>query len=170
VERSRLAPGDAIAAAGGVVLFVSLFLPWYEIALDVAGATVVDTESAWEAFGFVDGVLLAVALTAVALPAGRAAGSLPAGVPAPLVLVAAGLLGLALVLFRLVDVPEPDIRLVGEDSIDAERRIGIILALTGAAAIAAGATRTAAPPADRAARPAGPDRSRRARRPGRPPR
>jgi hypothetical protein len=169
-SRAKLGAGDAVAAAGGLVLFVSLFLPWYEIALDVAGTTIVGTESAWEAFGFVDVVLLLVALTAVAVPAGRAAGSLPAGGPAPLLLVAAGLLGLALVLFRLVDVPGPDIRLVGEDTIDVERRIGIILGLIGAAAIAGGATRTAAPPTDRAVRPAAPDRSPRGRPPARRPR
>jgi hypothetical protein len=149
VERVRLAPGDAIAAAGGVALLVSMFLPWYRIELDVAGAKVGDTVTAWQAFELVDVLLLLVALVAIAAPAARAAGSPQEDPLGGLLLPAAGALGVVLVLFRLIDVPEPDIPLVGGDFVEVQRRLGIFVALLAAAAIAAGggATRTRSAPA-----------------------
>jgi hypothetical protein len=71
MELARLRTGEWIAAVSGVVLAVSLFLPWYEVevpphggARDVGGT--VDL-TAWEVFSVVDVLLLLLGLAAVAL-------------------------------------------------------------------------------------------------------
>jgi hypothetical protein len=60
VDLRRVRYGEWIAGISGAVLLVALFLPWYSSA---AG----DTESAWQAFGFVDIVLMLAALMGIGL-------------------------------------------------------------------------------------------------------
>src|SRR5215211_4271083 len=131
---SRL--GDTIAAASGAALLVVLFLPWYGVDLNVAGATVASGHAtAWEAFRFIDLLLFLVAVVAIAVPLARAAGSLRDG---SALVLAAGLVGLLLVLFRVIDLPASDIHTVGGDSIEFGRRIGLLLGLLAAAGVAYG--------------------------------
>ena len=59
MDLRRLRPGEWIAGTAGLVLLVSLFLPWY----DVAGADV----SAFEAFAIHDALLVALAGAGLAL-------------------------------------------------------------------------------------------------------
>jgi hypothetical protein len=71
MDLRRVRRWEWLTGAAGVVLLVSLFLPWY--GLDPYGhATVVihgsSTASAWQAFSVVDVVLAVVALGAIALP------------------------------------------------------------------------------------------------------
>ena len=73
--------------------------------------------------------------------AARATGNLPEDVPWPVLLLAAGALALLLVLFRLLDIPAPDVPAVAEDSVDFGRKFGLFLALVAAAAIAYGGWR-----------------------------
>jgi hypothetical protein len=121
-----------IAAISGVALLVTMFLPWYGVEVDIAGASVSDSWNAWQAFGVTDLLLCLVALVAIGVPAARAA-------PQPL--LAAGALGVLLILFRLVEMPTPDVGLVGEDTIELDRRAGAFLGLAAAAGVAYGGWR-----------------------------
>ena len=123
-----------IAAGGGLLLFISLFVTWF---LDA---------SAWEIFDFTDIVLAAVALLAIAVGAGIATGNPinPPGGPGSALSVA-GLLSFGMVATYVFE---------GE-----ERGFGIFLALIGTIAIIVGALglgRSAAAPAAPRTRPAPP--------------
>jgi hypothetical protein len=74
-------------------------------------------------------VLFAVGVVALVTPA--ASGRFRADRLAML----AGAFGLLLVLFRMVDLPLPDIQLQGSDQADSSRGIGIFLALLATAGI-----------------------------------
>ena len=118
--------GEWITALAGVVLLVSLFLPWYGAA-DTATATEV---SGWEALALLDIVLSLIAAAAVALAVITAAQRLPA-VPLTLntFVVFAGMLAVVLVLVRVVDLPD------GAGA----REWGLWLGLAGALGILVGA-------------------------------
>jgi hypothetical protein len=119
MDLRRLRAGEWTAALGGVVLLVSLFLPWYGEP-DVSG---------WEALTVNDVLLAAVALFAVALLIVTAMQPVPA-VPIFLdALVAlAGIIASVLVLVRVAFLPD------GADS----REWGLWLGLVGALGIAVG--------------------------------
>ena len=114
-------PGQLIAGAGGVLLIVSLFLPW-------ASADGVE-RSGWELFAMADVFLLTVGLVAIAtaLTGGRFGVFRPDLSPNG----AADLLGLvAIVLIAwLVIFDFPD---------GAGREVGVLLALAAAVTVAAG--------------------------------
>ncbi len=154
MDTSRLTTGDIVAGVGGVVLLISLFLPWYGVSVDVAGFSASESGSGWEALGFIDILLFLIAVVAIAVVAARAAGVLPAEVPASEVLLAAGALAVLLVLFRIIDIPvDGDL----PDGVDLSRKVGVFIALIGAAAVAYGGWRTnTESPAVGPARPADP--------------
>jgi hypothetical protein len=141
VRGSRLGTGDLIAAAGGVALFVSLFLPWYGIELAIAGFSSSASVTGWEALELIDVVLLLVALVALGVPAARADGSLGPEFPWPLLVLGAGVLGLFLVLVRLIDVPVSDVSSIAGDRVDVGRKVGPFVALLATAGIAYGGWR-----------------------------
>lgn len=141
MDTSRLGAGEMIAAAGGIALLIVMFLPWYGVDVNFAGTSVSESANAWEALGFIDILLFLCAVAAVGLVAARATGNLPEDVPWPVLLVGAGALALLLVLFRLLDIPAPDVPAAAEDSVDFGREIGLFLALIAAAAIAYGGWR-----------------------------
>jgi hypothetical protein len=137
----RLTFGEAVAVVGGVVLFLALFFDWY--AAERGGSS--NGISAWEALSVANVALLFVGLAPLALAALRlfdADVALP--VSLELVVAAAGLAGLAVVVFRLIDVPDgvaalaPQGPFVGETGVEVGRRIGGALALLAAASIFAG--------------------------------
>jgi len=136
LDISRLSPGERIAGASGIALLVVMFLPWY--GAETAGLSV--TGSAWEALSFIDVLLFLIALVAIAVPAAKAAEALPPEAPGPLLLLVAGALGVLLVLFRLIDLPTPDLGGF-EDRIDFDRQIGVFLGLVATAGIAYGGWR-----------------------------
>ena len=153
MDTSKLTTGDQIAAASGVVLLIALFLPWYGIDVSVGPVSVSDSASAWQALDFIDILLFLISVVAIGVPVAKAMGALPAEVPGPLLVLAVGGLGVLLVLFRLVDLPTPDLG----DQVDFSRKFGIFLGLIAAAGITYGgwraneespasSTSTAAPP------------------------
>jgi hypothetical protein len=142
VNASKLGPGDSIAALAGAVLVVVMFLPWYGVDVQVANLSISESGNAWEALSFIDILLFGVAAVAIGVPVARATGSLPADVPGPLLVLAAGSLGVLLVLFRIVDIPAPDIPAVAADGVDFGRKIGIFLALIATGGIAYGGWRS----------------------------
>lgn len=118
---------------------------------EFANVSVSDSANAWETLSFIDFLLFLIAVVAIAVPLARASGTLPADVPGPVLVLAAGALGVVLVLFRIIDIPAPDLPALAEDSIDFERKIGLFLGLIAAAGIAYGgwranAERPGAPP------------------------
>jgi hypothetical protein len=119
MDLRRLRAGELLAATGGVVLLVSLFLPWYR-----------PSATAWQALAANDLILALVAAVAVSQLVVSAAHGAP-GVPiATNSLVALfGLIGLVLVLVRVVWLPD----------LADQRAWGLWLGLAGAGAIVAGA-------------------------------
>ena len=113
MDTSRVSSGEAIAAVGGLVLFVVLFFDWF------------GPFSAWETFDVVDIVLAAIGLGVAAVAAAQAAGTrvqLPGG-PG----VAVALAGFAATMITLTFLLE------GE-----ERKIGVWLAVLASLAITYG--------------------------------
>jgi len=148
MDTSRLTPADMIAGVGGIVLLISLFLPWYGASAEGVDLSV--TVSAWESLSLIDIILFLCAVAAIAVVAARAAAALPPDIPAGVVLLAAGALALLLCLFRLIAIPDSgDV----PDSVDLSREIGVFLAVLASAAVAYAGWRA------NAERPAGPGRA-----------
>jgi hypothetical protein len=139
MDTSRLSPGDISAGIGGIVLLVSLWLKWYGVSVSVAGFSASSSASGWEVLSIIDIILFLIALVAIVLVATKAAGALPADVPVPVVLLGLGALAVLLVLFRIIDTPAPSDL---PDQVDVSRKIGIFIALIGAAGIAYGGWRS----------------------------
>jgi hypothetical protein len=138
VDTSKLSIGEQIAAASGIALLIVMFLPWYGVDVNVGPVSASESASAWEALSFIDILLFLIALVAIAVPVAKAMGSLPEDIPGSLLVLAAGGLGVLLVLFRIIDLPTPDISAPG---VDFGRKIGIFLGLIATAGIAYGGWR-----------------------------
>jgi hypothetical protein len=101
MDLRRLRAGEWITAAAGVVLAVSLFLPWYTRPGTEGGEL-----TAWEAFAILDVLLLALAILAVGLlilTAVQPTAAVGIAADALLTLVAAAIL--VLTLFRVLAPP-----------------------------------------------------------------
>jgi hypothetical protein len=127
VELRRLSRGDWVAAIGGVVMLVALFLPWYS-----AGGS---SATAWQTMA-VDDVILAVAAVLAILAAFtvglRRLSSLSVAATS-LAILPAGI-GLIVTLYRLLSPAPP---------VDVSLDVGAWLGLAAAIAIAVGAWRGA---------------------------
>ena len=141
MDFSKLGVGDQIAAVSGLVLLVVMFLPWYGVDVNVAGFSASTSVNAWEAMSFIDILLFLAALVAIGVPVARATGSLPDDVPGSLLILAAGGIALLLALFRLIDIPAPDVPAAAESSVDFGRKIGLFLGVLAAAGITYGGWR-----------------------------
>jgi hypothetical protein len=139
MDTSRLTPGDISAGIGGIVLLVSLWLKWYSVSVSVQGFSASASATGWEVLSTIDIILFLISLAAIVLVATKAAGALPPDVPAPVVLLALGGLAVLLVLYRIIDTPAPSDL---PDEVDVSRKIGIFIALIGAAGIAYGGWRS----------------------------
>jgi len=121
---------EPVAAAGGVLLLVSLFLPWYGVDLP---ASIGDASpfgpaeaSGWQILTVIDVLLALIALPAIALPIVSITAEGPAKPIAVAVIASAtGWLAVVLVAFRLLDAPGDVDEFLG-------LRYGIWLALAGA--------------------------------------
>ena len=140
MDTSKLSLGEKIAAVSGIVLLIVLFLPWYgvDVSTPIANVSASNSVSAWKAFDFVDILLFLIALVAIAVPVARMTDSLPEDVPGATLIVAAGGLGVLLVLWRIIDLPTPDISSIGSVKVDFSRKIGVFLGLIAAAGITYG--------------------------------
>jgi hypothetical protein len=106
MDLRRLRVGEWITALSGLVLLISLFLPWYgSEALFARDPR--ETYSAWQSLAVIDVVLALVAAGAVGLAVITAAQRLPA-VPLTfnVFLTLAAMLGVVLVLIRAIDLPD----------------------------------------------------------------
>src|ERR687897_718379 len=105
MDTSRPAIGHAIAGVGGMVLLLSLFLPWYGVSVDITGFSASDSGSGREVLGSMGILLYLISIAAVALVVARAAGALPATLPAPAALLGLGSLAVLLVIYRIIEIP-----------------------------------------------------------------
>jgi hypothetical protein len=142
-RESRLGAGELIAGVSGVLLLISMLLPWYGRETDIAGAVVTESWTAWQSLSVIAIVLFVIGMTAIAVPVGRALWASPERFRDDRLLVVLGLLGVVLVLFRLIDMPIAGIDLQQGDSIDHSRGAGVFLALLATAGIAYGGRRAA---------------------------
>lgn len=143
MDTSRLSVGDRIAGASGVALLIVMFLPWYGVDADVGGFSFSESASAWEVLSVIDVLLFLVAAAAIAHAVAKAASALPPDLPAASLVAAAGGLAVLLVLFRIIDLPTPDVPEVGGETVDYGRKLGVFLGLIGSAGIAYGGWRSA---------------------------
>ena len=143
MDTSRVSFGEMLAAAGGLVLLVCMFLPWFDGELsgrNAASVVVVPTTTGWEAFGGVfDALVVVLATVPIAIAVGRASGALP---PLPLeqdvLVLLAGAVLLVIVAVRLIDPPDAiDVAIPGLDQ-DVSRKTASFVACAAAAAIAVG--------------------------------
>jgi hypothetical protein len=145
-DTTRIRFGDMVAGIAGAVLLISLFLNWYSVSakVDIAGISREQSEgfSAWSAFGFIDILLFLIAVVAIAMAVLRAMNVMPRLPISPgMIVLALGVLALALVIFRLLSLPSggevSEIEQPGLE-IDYGRSFGIFIGLIAAAAIAVG--------------------------------
>jgi hypothetical protein len=143
-ESARL--GAAIAGAGGVLLFVSLFIPWYSVLGGVVDTPVIGdiieqggevlgverdtfTRTGWESFEITDIMCAVAALVAVTRAAMAIFGSSEnPQVPGAVLTLALGAVALTMVAYRVINPP----------SFFQERQIGVWVALFAAGAIVYG--------------------------------
>jgi hypothetical protein len=123
MDLRRLRAGEILLALSGLLLLVSLFLPWYE--------TAGEELSGWDALGVVDVLLALIALSAISVLVATAwmrVAAVPIALDALVTLM--GLIGLVLMAFRVLSMPD-----------DATgREIGLWLALAGTLGIVVSAT------------------------------
>ncbi len=132
---SRLSRGELIAGASGLALLVVMFLPWYGVDVSVGGFSASESGNAWEVFSYIDIVLFLVAAVAIGLAVARLADvALPPDLPVAQIVAGAGALAVLLVLYRIIDVPGPDI----SATVDFGRKIGLFLGLIAAGGVAYG--------------------------------
>jgi len=130
-----------LLTAGGALLLIALFLPWYKIEVGGIGAA---SANAFQSFSLLDLLMLVTAVTALAIGVLSILGNpLLHRIPAQLRAALPGLAGLCLLwaLFRLVNAPF-DSGDVTDVSFDLSRGVGFFLGLGGLGLILAGALKT----------------------------
>lgn len=136
MDPSQLSPGAKAAGGAGILLLISMFLPWYEVSASVAGFSASDSGSAWQVFGLIDLVLFVTGAAAVGVAIAsmqNKLGALP--VPAGQLLLGLGGFATLLVVFRILNVPDGDIP-DGVEGIDIGRKFGLFVGLIATAAVA----------------------------------
>ena len=141
-------PGELVAGAGGALLLIATFLPWFGVdsAVQLPGRAEATTVrgvgvNAWHSFALIDVILLLVAVAALGLVALVFVGLRPARVPLGLAVVVAGLVCAALVVYRLIE--PPDLTTAADTaSTETGRRLGPFFALLAALGITWGGWRS----------------------------
>lgn len=130
--------GRLIAVAGAALLLAAMFGDWY--AFDITGATLGGdtTVNAWQAFAWIDLVMV------LAIVAAIAAVFLHSAIPVlgdPRFGAGAGALTAALIVYRIADTPVKA-GSTGFATVDISVRAGLFLGLAGALMIAVGGVLT----------------------------
>jgi hypothetical protein len=147
MDLRRLRAGEWIAGAGGVLLLVSLFLPWYEgtqaLTRSVAPLEEGDFDfTGWEALSGLDIVFALAALLAIAMAvvvATQRTGAM--GIALSGLVTLASMLAGVLVLYRFLKVPDIEVVRGGAsvaEFTESDRELGVWLALAGCAAMFVG--------------------------------
>ncbi len=134
MDVSQLSQGAKIAGGAGLLLLITMFLPWYSVSASFAGFEASNSGNAWEVFGFIDIILFLTAIAAIAvavMSAQNRAGAMP--LPPGQLLLGLGGLATLLVVFRVLSVPDGGIDV---DGVDVGRKFGLFLGLIAAAGVA----------------------------------
>ena len=126
MDVSQLSTAVKVAGGAGLLLVISLFLPWYGV--DTGFGSV--NGSGWEVFSYTDLIAFlagAAGITIAVLAMQNRLAALP--VPAGQLLLGLGGLALLLVLYRTVNPPGPD-------EADLGRKLGLFIGLIAAAGVA----------------------------------
>jgi len=134
MDFARISFGEMVAAVSGFLLILFMFLPWFGADIGLGDVGSVDANF-WEVSDILDILLFLVGLIAIGVALARAAGAMPANLPAPVgtIVLGAGALAVLIVLFRLLVPPDG-----GVDGVDIGRKIGVFLGLLAAAGVAFG--------------------------------
>jgi hypothetical protein len=137
-DTTRIRFGDLVAAISGLVLILSLFLEWYNVSAKSAFGSIGGGVSGWEALSFIDILLFVIGAVAIAIAVLRAMNTMPRSLPASpgLIVLAVGGLGVLLVLFRLVSIPDHGVGSL--PGVDVGRSFGVFLAFLAAAGVTVG--------------------------------
>jgi hypothetical protein len=134
VDAGRLSRGELIAGIAGLALFIFMFFSWFgspSIAGDALDGVVIDlglTANAWQAFDFIDLVLLLTVIVSVGFAiAAAAAKNVNLPVAGGALTAGLGIIATLLVLYRIIDPP-----------FNAGREIGVWLGLIASAGVAFG--------------------------------
>lgn len=135
MDVNSLGTGEKVSAVSAIVLFfVMIVFSWFSI--DGVPAGFDSGLNAWQAFGFIDLILLITLAAAIAVAA-MAATATDANLPVAGSAIVAGLgiLATVLILFRIIITPDPG---AFGFSVDTSPTIGAFLGLISAAGIAVG--------------------------------
>ena len=140
VDTTRLRLGDVIAGISGIVVFISLFIPWYrwESLRPEVGGLRTDTYNAWRALGLSDAILALAALAAIALAVvqlTRLLPDLPFNPALPALLL--GVIAVLFALYRVVSIPSG--LFADAPEIEVDRSVGPFLALAASLGVTLGA-------------------------------
>jgi hypothetical protein len=142
VDTSRVSFGEMVAGAGGAVLVVAMFLPWFGGRLSGPGVpnALVSSDTGWESFGALFKLVIVLcAAVATGVAVARAMGSLPAlPVEQGALVLGAGVLAFAIVGVRMLDPPALTEIVLPDVEIDTSRKAGGFVALAAAAVTAYG--------------------------------
>jgi hypothetical protein len=158
----KVRPSEAAVAIGGIVLIVVMSLAdWFAIRQtgllfqNDADGTIEVGRNAFQSFSVTDIVLLVTALSAIALPIVLASSYLPKrDVRVDWAVAALGLLACALLVFRMISVPDiattvegVTVRVSDYPGAEVIRKAGVWLGLALSIVIAVGAAKAARDPA-----------------------
>ena len=140
VDTTRLRLSDLIAGVSGLVLLVSLFVPWYhwESLSTEAGGLRNETYNAWQALGLIDAIVALAAIAAIAVAVVRLTRLLPDLPFNPaLAALVLGVIAVLLVLYRVLSIPSGLFADAAE--IDVDRSVGLFVALAASLGVTLGA-------------------------------
>jgi hypothetical protein len=137
VDQSRARTGAALAAIGGVVLVLSLFLDWYQLQLPSQGGQdrPGPTFDAWAGLGRTDVLLLAVGIAAVACAVLLYGGWVRRSNLVQAAVLLLGLGAVVLVLYRGLNAPT---RVIFGVELETTLQIGWFVAVLASGMIAVG--------------------------------
>lgn len=141
MELDRLSPGEKIAAASAILLFVFMFFDWFGAEVSsvtgFSGEVPGDGANAWEALDIIPLFLMAAIVCALGVAVIRLTeADFEPPISANAVVAALGGLAVLLIAYRILDAPGGGD--FGGVTVDTTLKLGIFLALIAAAGIAYG--------------------------------
>ena len=145
MELDKLSTGEKLAAVSGILLFIFMFFAWFGVEVpSVPGYTGVANEG-WSAWDLLDVIPIFLMLAIVAAVGVAIVRLTDADLEPPIslnaIVSALGILAALLILYRIIDQPNPagiDLEAAG---IDVTLKLGIFLAFAAAVGIAYGGYR-----------------------------
>lgn len=140
MQPSRISRGEALAAAGGLLLVGLMFMPWFDGTFDIGTPVGVQEKTGWQSYGgLFDFLIIGLAVLPLGVAVAKAAGRAPAlPLEQGLMVLATGALLVLIVAVRLIDAPDLTDVPIPNAEVEISRKGAALLALIAAAAVAAG--------------------------------